>query len=63
MDNGGELFKGTASYQAAGESRTSQCNVHGTSARRLAAEGIPGTVLYDPTHPERILLVDGLVNS
>jgi hypothetical protein len=62
-DDDGEVFNMTARYQAGGQSREGQCKVWSQRAKRLAAEGKPAAILYDPTHPERIFFIEGLVNS
>ena len=62
-ENGQEIYKVRARYEAGGQSRRVECRASGKPAKRIAAEGRPTRILYDPAHPEHILLVDALVNT
>lgn len=46
-----------------GQARQVECRAWREPAERLAAAGRPVRILYDPDHPERVVLVDALVNS
>jgi hypothetical protein len=61
----GEVFNMSARYQAGGQAREGRGKVWGRAgyrAKKMATEGKTAAILYDPAHPERILLVDALVN-
>ena len=62
-ENGQEIYKVRVLYDAGGQSTRVECQASGKPAKRIAAEGRPARILYDPAHPEHILLVDALVNS
>lgn len=65
-DDEGEAFNVSASYQVAGARREGRGTVKGPAAGRvksLAAERKMAPILYDPAHPERIVLVDALINA
>lgn len=62
-EDGQEIYTVRALYETGGQSRRVQCRAPGKAARRIAAEGKPARILYDPAHPEHILLVDALVNA
>jgi hypothetical protein len=61
-ENDQEISQVRARYEAGGQSRLVQCRAWGKPARRIAAEGRPARILYDPARPQDILLVDTLVN-
>jgi len=61
-DDEGEAFHVSVRYQ----SHEGRGTVKGRAAERLkalAAEGKMAPILYDPAHPERVVLVDALVNA
>lgn len=61
----GQAHNLSARYQVGGQWRQGRGKVWGRAARRaknLAAQGKAAPILYDPAHPERIVLIDGLVN-
>ena len=65
-DDDGEAFNVSASYQLAGQRREGRGTVQGRAVdqfKSLSAEGGMAPILYDPAHPERIVLVDALVNA
>jgi hypothetical protein len=62
-ENDQEVYKVKAHCDVSGESRVVECRARGKTVNRIAAAGRPTRILYDPAHPDRILLVDALVNS
>lgn len=63
-DDDGEVFNVTATYQAAGQAQEGRCKVRGRPGKRgpgFAEQGKTAAILYDPVHPDRILLVDALI--
>lgn len=64
-DESGMIFRLSARFEAAGQAHIGLGKVKGRVGRHaenLADEGKTATILYEPSHPERILLVDALVN-
>jgi hypothetical protein len=62
-ENDQEIYKVRVRYEVGGQSRKVECRAWGKPAKRIAAEGRPVRILYDPALPEKILLADALVNS
>lgn len=62
-ENGQDIYEVQANYELDGRRVPVQCRAAGGGAKRVAAEGRPARILYDPARPEHILLVDALVNS
>jgi hypothetical protein len=61
--NNDEIFLATVQYRAGASAVDASCKIMGAGverAKKLAAEGKPAAVLYDPAVPSRVLLVDAL---
>lgn len=62
----GQIYNARVTYQVDGQLQTATCKVTGHGAervRKLAADSAPVRVLYYPADPQRVLLLEGLVNA